>query len=268
MLKLFISYNHDKDTLELINTIVSKLKSVNYGVWFDSEQLRTGDSLTLEIEKGIIESDVVICFITKKYIEARNCRLEFFYSANQEKKCIYILLEGIDRDTPNGMNMYLVSDTIRFDAFKRKKENLDEYAEIVSKEIIRSLNDNVEEPASLSQNFIQLSRNDDFFAREGLMEKIETTLQAKKRLCLFGYPGVGKTSCALEFSYQQMDKNNKRIIWIDAEDQTKISKCLTDFGKMIDKNETNIEKIKINFLNYINRENVLIIFDNLESLDH
>ena len=34
------------------------------------------------------------------------------------------------------------------------------------------------------------------------------TLQAKKRLCLFGYPGVGKTSCALEFSYQQMDKNN------------------------------------------------------------
>ena len=45
MPKLFISYKHDKETLELINTIVSKLKSVNYGVWFDSEQLRTGDSL-------------------------------------------------------------------------------------------------------------------------------------------------------------------------------------------------------------------------------
>ena len=99
------------------------------------------------------------------------------------------------------------------------------------------------------------------------MEKIEMNLQAKKRLCLFGYPGVGKTSCALEFPYQQMDNNNKRIIWIDAEDQTKISKFLTDFGRMIDKNETNIEKIKINFLNYINRENVLVIFDNLESFD-
>ena len=84
------------------------------------------------------------------------------------------------------MNMYIFGNAIRFDAFKRKKENLDEYAEIVSEEIIRSLNDNVEEPASLSQNFIQLSRNDDFLAREGLIEKIETTLQAKKRLCLFG----------------------------------------------------------------------------------
>ena len=142
------------------------------------------------------------------------------------------------------MNMYLVSDTIRFDAFKRKKENLDEYADLIFKEIIRS---------SLSDNKVII---------ESLSE-----LKAKKRLCLFGYPGVDKTSCALEFSYQQMDKNNKRIIWIDPEDQTKISKCLTDFGKLIEKNETNIDKIKINFLNYINKEDVLIIFDNLESLD-
>ena len=78
MLKLFISYKHDKETLEFINKIVSKLKNVNYDVWFDNEQLRTGNSLATKIEKGIIASDAVICFITKKYIEAKNCRLEFF----------------------------------------------------------------------------------------------------------------------------------------------------------------------------------------------
>ena len=44
--------------------------------------------------------------------------MEFFHSAHQEKNCFYILLEDIDRDTPNGMNMYLVSDKNRFDAFK------------------------------------------------------------------------------------------------------------------------------------------------------
>ena len=76
MPKLFISYKHDKETLELINTIVSKLKTVNYLIWLDNEQLKTGDSLTLEIEKGIIDADAVICFITIKYIEAKNCRLE------------------------------------------------------------------------------------------------------------------------------------------------------------------------------------------------
>ena len=59
MPKLFISYKHDKETLELIKKIVSKLKlkSLYYDVWFDNEQLKTGDSLTLEIEKGIIAAD-------------------------------------------------------------------------------------------------------------------------------------------------------------------------------------------------------------------
>jgi hypothetical protein len=35
MPKLFISYKHEKENLESIKKIVSKLKSVNYNVWFD-----------------------------------------------------------------------------------------------------------------------------------------------------------------------------------------------------------------------------------------
>ena len=85
MPKLFISYKHQKENLELIKKIVSKLKSVNYDVWFDNEQLKTGDSLTLEIEKGILAADRVICFLTEQYVKAKNCKLEFFYSANKEK---------------------------------------------------------------------------------------------------------------------------------------------------------------------------------------
>jgi hypothetical protein len=241
MHKLFISYNHEKGSLELIKKIVSKLKSVNYDIWFDNEQLKTGDSLTLEIEKGILAADGVICFLTKQYVNARNCRLEFFYSANNDKKCIYVLLETIDRKTPNGMNIYLFSDSIRFDAFKHRTENLDDYADIIFSEIVKSLDENMSEnPKSYIQNFIQLNRDDEFYAREGLIEKIETTLNEKKRLCLYGFPGVGKTTCALEFSYQQIEKYTKQIFWIDAEDQTKILKCLTDFSKIIDKYESNI----------------------------
>jgi tetratricopeptide (TPR) repeat protein len=269
MPKLFISYKHEKENLELIKTIVSKLKSVNYDVWFDNEQLTTGDSMRLEIERGILAADGVICFLTKKYIESPNCRLEFYYSDDKDKKCIYVLLETIDRETPNGMNMFVFSDSIRFDAFKRKTENLDDYADIIFSEIIKSLGENeVASPTSIIQSFIQLNRDEGFYSREDLMEKIETIIKEKKRLCLYGYPGVGKTSCALEFFYQQMEKNNiQQIIWIDAEDQTKILKCLTDFGKIIDKYETNIKRLIINFLNYINKENVLVIFDNLESID-
>jgi energy-coupling factor transporter ATP-binding protein EcfA2 len=180
----------------------------------------------------------------------------------------FSLLEAIDRETPNGINMYIFSDQIRFDAFKRKTENLDDYANLIFSEIIKSLGANmIENPITDIQSFIKLNRDEEFYAREGLMEKIETTLKEKKRLCLYGYPGVGKTTCALEFSYQQMEKSTKQIVWIDAEDQTKILKCLNDFGKIIDKYETNIERLKINFLNYINKGNVFMIFDNLESID-
>jgi hypothetical protein len=69
MPKLFISYKHEIANLELIKKIVSKLKSVNYEVWFDNEQLTTGDSLRFEIERGILAADGVICFLTKKYTE-------------------------------------------------------------------------------------------------------------------------------------------------------------------------------------------------------
>ena len=107
-------------------------------------------------EFGVLAADGVICFLTKEYIKSVNCRLEFFYSANKEKKCIYVLLEAIDRETPNGMNMFIFSDSIRLDAFKRKTENLDEYVDIIFSEIIKSLGDNVVEN-STSYNSIESS---------------------------------------------------------------------------------------------------------------
>jgi hypothetical protein len=98
MNKLFISYKQEKENLELVEIIVSKLKGVSNNVLFVEEQITTSNSLTLEIEKGILAADRVICFLTKEYIKAKNCRLEFFYSANNDKKCIYVLLEAIDRE--------------------------------------------------------------------------------------------------------------------------------------------------------------------------
>ena len=100
------------------------------------------------------------------------------------------------------------------------------------------------------------------------MEKIEEEINRKKIVCLFGYPGVGKTSYAAEFSYQQKEKYNVKIIWIEAENQTKILKKIIDLMKKIDNLETDLEKIKINFLCYVNNTpNTLLVFDNLENLE-
>ena len=100
------------------------------------------------------------------------------------------------------------------------------------------------------------------------MEKIEEEINRKKIVCLFGYPGVGKTSYAAEFSKQQKEKHNVKIIWIEAENQTKILKKIIDLMKTIDNVETDLEKIKINFLCYVNNTpNALLVFDNLENLE-
>ena len=139
---LFISYKHEKGNVELIEKIVKRLKDSKYDVWFDKDKIHTGDSLTLEIEKGIKESNEVICFITNEYIKAKNCLLEFHYASNKDKKCTYILLEPIDRDTANGVNMYLYGDAIRFDAFKHKSQKLDDYVNVIFSEIISSINRN------------------------------------------------------------------------------------------------------------------------------
>ena len=139
MLKLFVSYFHEKEkeNSELIERIVERLNASNYDVWFDKYRINAGD----KIEKAINESNYVICFITNKYIQSGNCRLEFFYAANTDKKCIYILLEPIDRNTANGVNMYLYGDAIRFDAFKHKSETLDDYVNVIFSEIIKSIID-------------------------------------------------------------------------------------------------------------------------------
>jgi hypothetical protein len=81
--------------------------------------------------------------------------------------------------------MYIFSDSIRFDAFKRITENLDDYADIIFSEIIKSLDANMNEnPISDILNFIKLNHDEEFYVREGLMEKIETTLKEKKKMML------------------------------------------------------------------------------------
>ena len=170
-----------------------------------------------------MDSDFVICFITEEYIKAKNCRLEFFYANNNDKKCIYILLEKTERKLATGINMYLFGDALRYDAFKHKKETLNEYSnEIVSQ--IKNLLTQNSSSQNETRNFIEISRDEDFLARDGLMEKIEIILNNKKKLGLFGYPVVGKTSCAAELAYRLIENHNEKTIWIDADDQTKILK--------------------------------------------
>jgi tetratricopeptide (TPR) repeat protein len=121
--KLFISYKQQEYD-EVITKIVEKLQNDQYKLWLDKEKISIGDCLTTEIEKGILESDIVVCFLTNKYVESKNCRQELFFANNKNKTCVYILLEAIDRKVVNGINIYLYGEYIRLDAYKFKNDSV------------------------------------------------------------------------------------------------------------------------------------------------
>ena len=213
-----------------------------------------------------MDSNFVICFITNEYIKSKSCRLEFYYANNNDKKCIYILLENIERKIANGINMYLFGDALRFDAFKQKKETLNEYANEIFSHIKNSITPNFSSPYKTNSLF-EISRNEEFLARDGLMEKIEMVLNNKKKLCLFGYPGVGLSACTTELAYRLIEKYNQKIIWIDAGNKTKILKSILDFIKIRVQHETDIEILKTEFLYYVNSQEHFLIFNGLENID-
>lgn len=66
-------------------------------VWFDRRNLRcTEGSLHHQLAKGIEESEYFLCFVTKKYDNSENCRLEFHWSRKLGKKQVIIMLEKVD----------------------------------------------------------------------------------------------------------------------------------------------------------------------------
>ena len=78
-------------------------------------------------------------------------------------------------EIPQMACLYIFSNAIRFDAFKQKKENLDEYADLAFQEIKTSLNKNLmsmRPPQLMNQAVGQMRRSDENIASS--IRNIET----------------------------------------------------------------------------------------------
>jgi hypothetical protein len=78
--------------------------------------------------------------LTNKYVESKNCRLEFFYANDKKKICVYILLEAIDRNAANGINIYLCGESIRLDAYKFKNDSIETLVNQIYSQMKDSMN--------------------------------------------------------------------------------------------------------------------------------
>jgi hypothetical protein len=112
---LFFSYCHQNKNI--VNKIADELEKLNYKIWIDRD-LVAGLTLFPEIEKGIIESHMIICFISKAYCQSEICRKEIGYAQKKSIKILPIMLERVDKDCSNGVD-FIISDILTFYAFKK-----------------------------------------------------------------------------------------------------------------------------------------------------
>jgi hypothetical protein len=219
--KIFISYNH-KSSKEIVEKFAEKLKQEGYDVWYDKHELHPSDELSKKMEKGIRDSSIVLCFISNEYMKAKNCRLEFFHAFHEDKTCFYLATEKLDFTGISGFKLFLNNDFTRLDLHKLDQNNLinEVFNKLEPKFKEEEEDQNKTAKSDVSPNSddkkVQIEneaiiKNDNFVVRqEDVFKEISSRLASNKKIVLlWGVPGVGKSSCAVEYILKK--KNDGEI---------------------------------------------------------
>ncbi|EDV22019.1 uncharacterized protein TRIADDRAFT_59582 [Trichoplax adhaerens] len=87
--------SHSWDNKEDVIHVKKYLESKGITCWIDNEQLSGGMKLLPEISKAILASRVFVPFMSKKYIESKNCYSEISYASDKKKDMVAVIIEDI-----------------------------------------------------------------------------------------------------------------------------------------------------------------------------
>ena len=109
-IKLFISHS-SKDKVPFVKQLYEALKAkVQFEVWYDTDSLRLGDSLTFTIPKELSSSDYAIAILSRTYFDSKWCRLEFasmITLETNEKKILLPILHNVSLEEAVAFNPIL-----------------------------------------------------------------------------------------------------------------------------------------------------------------
>ncbi len=91
---IFLSYNRGNKAY--VQRLYDKLCNLKLKVWIDDKNL-DNTSLNLQLAKGIKNSHVFMCCITKKYSESQNCQNELLFAIKENKPIIILMFEHFDK---------------------------------------------------------------------------------------------------------------------------------------------------------------------------
>ena len=96
--EVFLSYGRDPQRVDgFVQKLKADLEAAGISVWQDKEDIDVGSDWHNEIGDGVHECRALLCVLTNKYINSRNCRGELF-QANGKKLIYPVLYEDIDWD--------------------------------------------------------------------------------------------------------------------------------------------------------------------------
>ena len=274
--KIFISYQRSSSK-HIVSGIVKRLRQEDVEVWFDDDEIKVADDISVEIQKGILSSSIVLCFISKEYLKSKMCRKEFFYSHIKEKNCVYLVLEELDSKDINGIEMFIKGDQKRLDIHKlQKSAGVDkELIENIYKElspIIKTPIDSLNEKENI-EIIHNLKRDENFIGRDDVFTKIDEFLSSNnKSVLLYGMPGVGKTSCAIEYILKAKEKDKfDKYFTFQSDENYKIRNSISLYCKELNliKQKEDFETELKKFINYLNETNerIVLLFDNVENFE-
>lgn len=123
------------------------------------------------------------------------------------------------------------------DRIKQRSSHLDQEALVANMTLDQArhqeLTNMIRPRVSLPCHIIQFAKNLQFFSREQELRKCRNSLLqdpsaiAAKRYTLHGTAGVGKTSIALAYAYEET-LTRKIILWISSDDSVKIDRVYVD----------------------------------------
>jgi hypothetical protein len=129
MSHVFLAHAWQKDDLgrcthTRVRALRDALVAMGWSVWFDEDRLRVGDTIDVELVRGIRESDVILACVTRAYCDKLNlpydrCAAEIICALQHGKKIVPVVMEPALLQTtrwPEGVAAMHLSRMLYFDA--------------------------------------------------------------------------------------------------------------------------------------------------------
>jgi hypothetical protein len=127
--------------------------------------------------------------------------------------------------------------------------------------------------SNIPHHYIPFPQNGNFVGRTDILEELDRrlfTTGARRRACLYGLGGMGKTQVALQLAHGKRKEQTFTVIWLPAIDNATFQQGCTQvvkrFSIHVEKDEDHREALR-QYLNSENAGNCLLIIDNLDEMD-